>query len=144
MKPFNWAGVVAAIVVAEGLAFLWYGPLFGARWSALMGRDAAALNVMDAQNTDMAFGVMATALWVGGLAWLSQRLNASGYLGGARIGAGAWLLFAAPMQSFLFTYAGHDRALAPIDMGYTLAAFVVAGALVSGLSFAAQDSATPA
>jgi len=134
MKPFNWAGVIVAIVVAEALAFAWYGPLFGERWNILMGRHPMA-PVMSAENTDMAFGVMATGHWVVGLGWLTSRLNARGYFGGARLGLLVWLLFAVPMQTFLFTYAGHDRDLAPIDMGYTLVAFTIAGALAAGLSF---------
>jgi hypothetical protein len=49
-----------------------------------------------------------------------------------------------PMQSFAFTYAGHNDKLIPIDMGYTLAAFVLAGALVSGLSFGGSPGASTA
>jgi Protein of unknown function (DUF1761) len=144
MKPFNWAGVVAGIIVAEAIAFLWYGPLFGDRWTSLMGRDINGPGAMSAENTDMAFGVMATALWVGGLGWLTSRLGAVGYGGGAKIGLGAWLMFAVPMQSFLFTYAGQDSALAPIELGYTLVAFTIVGALVSGLAPKAGAEATTA
>jgi hypothetical protein len=142
MKPFNWAGVIAAIVVAEALGFLWYGPLFGERWAMLMGRPGE--EVISSGNTDMAFGVIATAIWVCGLAWLSSRIGSIGWGAGARLGGATWLFFAMPMQSFAFTYAGHNDKLIPIDMGYTLAAFVLAGALVSGLSFGGSPGASTA
>ena len=136
MRPFNWAGVVAAIIVAEALGFLWYGPLYGERWAMLMGRPGES--VISSGNTDMAFGVIATALWVCGLAWIAARSGVSGWWAGARMGGAAWLLFAMPLQSFAFTYAGRNDKLAPIELGYTLAAFVLSGALVAGLSLKAR------
>jgi hypothetical protein len=125
--------------MAEALGFLWYGPLFGERWALLMGRPGE--DVISSGNTDMAFGVIATALWVCGLAWLASRTPAGGWGAGARMGGLAWVFFAMPIQSFAFTYAGHSDKLIPIDMGYTLVAFLVSGALVSGLSLRSEDPA---
>jgi hypothetical protein len=141
MKPFNWAGVIAGIIVAEGIGFAWYGPLFGDRWATLMGRPGES--VINSGDTDMAFGVIATALTVCGLAWLSHRTAVTTWLGGARLGFLAWLFFAMPVQSFAFTYARHPDKLIPIDMGATLVTFIIVGALVAGLSFkSATDAPT--
>jgi hypothetical protein len=141
MKPFNWPGVIASILVANVLTFFWYGALFGERWNILMGRDPLA-PVISADNTEMAFAVMATSFWVGGIGWLCSRFAADSYWSGARIGGAAWLLFAAPLQSFTITFQGHDRGLAVIDMGYTLVAFTLVGALIGGLTLRGRDAAT--
>jgi hypothetical protein len=140
MKPYNWPGVMASIVIAQGLAFLWYGALFGERWGPLTGQDPAT--VMSAENKEMVFGVMATALWVGGVGWLSSRLGTQGFGGGARLGVGLWLLFAVPLQSFVYTYENRNHALIPIDLGYTLVAFAVVGALVAGLRLKSGETTT--
>jgi hypothetical protein len=48
------------------------------------------------------------------------------------------------VQSFAFTYARHPDKLIPIDMGATLVTFIVAGALVAGLSFKSSTDAPAA
>ena len=53
MGPVNWLAVIAAAIVAAGIALLWYGPLFGrakleerlARW-LLMAHDRMQSNAV--------------------------------------------------------------------------------------------------
>ena len=54
MSAINWLAVVAATLVGFGIGFVWYGPLFGKKWMALVG-----MTEEDAQNGNMGkiFGV---------------------------------------------------------------------------------------
>ena len=36
LKGVNWIAVAIAFVALEALGFVWYGPLFGAKWMAEM------------------------------------------------------------------------------------------------------------
>lgn len=38
----NWLAVVGAAIVAFAIGAVWYGPLFGKRWAALLGVEAGA------------------------------------------------------------------------------------------------------
>ena len=54
MSAINWLAVIAATLVGFAIGFVWYGPLFGKKWMALVG-----MTEEDAQNGNMPkiFGV---------------------------------------------------------------------------------------
>lgn len=49
MAAINWLAVIAASLVGFAIGFIWYGPLFGKQWMALVG-----MTEEDAQNENMA------------------------------------------------------------------------------------------
>jgi hypothetical protein len=55
MSAINWFAVIAAVLVAFPVGFLWYGPLFGKQWMLSVGLDEEKIQ----QHSNMAkiFGV---------------------------------------------------------------------------------------
>ena len=37
MVPINYLAVLVSAIAAMGLGYLWYGPIFGKQWVAMMG-----------------------------------------------------------------------------------------------------------
>ncbi len=38
LGDINWLAVLASVIAAQVIGFLWYGPLFGKKWMAALGR----------------------------------------------------------------------------------------------------------
>ena len=130
LKSVNWVGVIVATIVVWLLGWLWYGMVFEAKWMALTGMteaDAAASGM-----TPMVLGFLNTLLTVIGLGLIVPRLG-DGWMGGAKTGLLAGLLFACTTAAMGFIYTKQDTGLIPIDFGYLIVLYVVAGAIVGGL-----------
>lgn len=140
MKGINWAGVVAAAVVSMAIGFLWYGMVFEAQWVALMNltpEQTAATST----PLMMTLGFVNTAVMAVGLGWLVARTAASGWMGGAKVGLGAGVFFAATTGMLDYFYSGMNMGLMPINIGYLLVVYTVAGALVGGVKMPAKATA---
>ncbi len=126
LKGVNWIAVLVAVVLLEALGFLWYGPLFGARWVTALGKTP------DMSNTGllMSLGVVNTVIIVLGLSWLLRRLGA-GSLQAAIMGAlAAWFFFDFTTMAIDYLYVGHTAELVLINMGYQLVSYLAAGAVL--------------
>jgi hypothetical protein len=126
LKGVNWIAVIVAVVLLEVLGYLWYGPLFGARWTAAVGPNSNPPGMALAQS----LGVVNTVIIVIGLAWLLRRLGAASLtaaLGGA---LAAWFFFDFTTMAIDYLYVGHTSELVLINMGYQLVAYLVAGAVL--------------
>ncbi len=58
----NYMAVVASAVAAMVLGFLWYGPLFGKQWKALMGFNEVSMKSMPLSATQAMAAGTVTAL----------------------------------------------------------------------------------
>ncbi|WP_309644922.1 DUF1761 domain-containing protein [Phenylobacterium sp.] len=126
LKGVNWIAVLVAVVLLEGLGFLWYGPLFGERWAAALGKTPDTSNVA----LFMSLGVINTVIIVLGLSWLLRKLGA-GSLQAAVMGAlAAWFFFDFTTMAIDFLYVGHTAELVVINMGYQLVSYLIAGAVL--------------
>ena len=126
LKGVNWIAVLVAVVLLEALGYLWYGPLFGARWMALLGKEPDMSNVA----VTMSLGVVNTIIIVLGLSWLLRRLGASS-LNAALTGAfAAWFFFDFTTMAIDYLYIQLNAELVLINMGYQLVAYLVAGAVI--------------
>lgn len=123
----NHLAVVVCVVLLHVLGFLWFGPLFGEKWMAMVELDPES----------MQSGSADTGLWVANfvaivaplylLAWLFTRLDVTSGLRGAAI---AFLLtfcfhHLALMSGNMF--AGQPYGLAWIMGGYWLFSLTVSG-----------------
>lgn len=87
----NWLAVIGAAIVAFGIGALWYGPLFGKRWAALLRVPATggppiapllAANFVITLVSATALAVLVTpfandlvtAAFVGALVWVASGL----------------------------------------------------------------------
>jgi energy-converting hydrogenase Eha subunit A len=140
MKGVNWAGVIAAAIASIAIGFLWYGVVFEAQWLALM--NLTPEQTARAQSpTMMVAGMINTAVAAIGLGWLAARTGASGWMEGAKLGLVAGFFFAATTGMLDYCYVGLDPALIPINIGYLLVMYAVAGALVGGVKMPAKSAA---
>lgn len=125
LKGVNWIAVVVAVVLLQALGFLWYGPLFGERWMAALGREPDAANM----TVTMTLGVLNTLIVVGGLGWLIARLGATSLAAALGVALAAWFFFNFTTMAIDYLYIGLSAELVLINMGYQLLAYLLAGAV---------------
>ena len=126
LKGINWIAVLVAVVLLEALGFLWYGPLFGERWTAALGKEPDMSNFA----VNMSLGVVNTIIIVLGLSWLLRRLGATS-LQTAVLGAlTAWFFFNFTTMAIEYIYVGHSAEFVLINMGFQLVSYVLAGAVL--------------
>lgn len=140
LKGVNWIAVIVATVLLEVLGFLWYGPLFGEAWTAAMANPPVA-DAAGAMNMKMGLGVVNTLIVVLGLDWLIRRLGATGLSAAIMVSLAAWFCFSFTTQALEYLYMGMTLNFVIINMGYLLAAFVIAGATLSLVRFGAAKAA---
>lgn len=126
LKGVNWIAVVVAFVLLEALGFLWYGPLFGAKWMAEMGTP------QDPKSPQIALGLGAvlTIIIILGLSWLMRRLGAASLQAGVMTALAAWFFFNFTTMAIDYLYVGHTGAFVAINMGYQLVSYLIAGAVL--------------
>ena len=142
LKGVNWIAVIIAVVLVEGLGFLWYGPLFGKAWMAAYGHT---VDVSDPNRTNMlmGIGVVNTLVLVLGLSWLLRKAGGATLMGALTTAFWGWLFFSATTQALEYLYMGLSGRLVAINMGYLLVSFLIAGATLNLVKFgaAAQTAA---
>lgn len=124
----NWVAVVGAAIVAFAIGAIWYGPLFGKRWAALigtgMGGDGG--NVVLPLAVNFLMGVVgATALAVLVTPFASDALTA------AFVGALVWVASGLAVKLNDLAFARRPVALFYIDSIGHLIALVVMAVIVS-------------
>ncbi|HEX3699870.1 MAG TPA: DUF1761 domain-containing protein [Phenylobacterium sp.] len=133
LKGVNWIAVIIAVVLLEGLGFLWYGPLFGKAWMAALGHDVSSANA----NVLMAIGVVNTLVLVVGLSWLIRSTGAATLGAAVAASVAAWFFFSLTTQSLEYIYMGMSLRLLELNASFQLVAFVVAGATLNLVKFGA-------
>ena len=129
MGPVNWLAVLLAAVVAGGVAFAWYGPLFGRAKLEEVGPGNLAARRSPARTVAITAGaVLLIATMMGHMFARvgAKTLHAKPWLYFMMSG-GLALTFVSP--ALLVSYA-HMRAsgrLALIDCGYWIASFLAMG-----------------
>ena len=127
LKGVNWIAVIIAVVLIEGLGFLWYGPLFGSAWTAALGHAVDTSNANRA-NMLMGLGVVNSLIVVLGLSWLMRMAGAATLMAALTTAFWGWLFFAGTTQALEYLYMGMSGRLVAINMGYLVVAFLIAGA----------------
>ncbi len=80
----NWIAVVVGVIASNVLGFLWYGPLFGKRWMAMIGK---AEDEIEASPTMYLVTVLSSALTMIVLALAIDAFGAGDFVEGLIIGA---------------------------------------------------------
>ena len=145
MIPINYLAVFVSAVASMVLGGLWYGPLFGKKWIALMGWSEQQLNQMKAKGGMMeANGGMAKSysiMFVGSLvmAWVlahamvfaSTYLHAEGVSSGLMGGFFNWLGFIAPVTLGSVLWEGKSWKLWCLNNSYYLVSLMAMGVILS-------------
>jgi hypothetical protein len=136
MVPINYWAVLVAAIAQMVLGFLWYGPLFGKPWSAMM--NFTPEHMAEARAKGM--GKSLTVMIVGSLlmSWVlahaiifaSAYLLFYGSLAGVTVGFLTWLGFVAPITVGTVLWENKPWKLWFLNAGYYLVGFCLMGAIL--------------
>ena len=135
--PVNLLAVLVAALASMVLGFLWYGPLFGKPWMALMGFSKDSMDKDKAKGMTMNYVLMAVGSLV--MAYVLSHVTSfamaymqvSGYMAGLSSGFWTWLGFIAPVAMGAQLWEGKPWKLYPITAGYYLVSLMVMGAILA-------------
>jgi hypothetical protein len=134
MPHINYLACVVAAVVAFVIGGLWYSPLlFAKAWTAAHGLTPEQTVAMR-KSAPRAYGVSVVCFFVMAvvLSTLISSLGITTILAGAKLGALAWVGFAATIGLTANMYSRAPLALYLIDTAYQLVYMIVMGAIVAG------------
>jgi hypothetical protein len=140
LTQLNWLAVIAAIVAAMIIGFIWYlPPLFGRRWAGLVktyGRpygDDPNLDPMQPANPLAPMGVWLVGFLINAFVLaLAINLLGSSSIGGAiGVGIAAWAGFAAPLSSWPAAFARWPWGLWLINNGCYLVIQIVMAVILT-------------
>lgn len=139
MVPINYLAVLGAAVFALVLGGLWYGPVFGAKWKAMMGFTDESMRSMALSPLQAMAGGLVTALVMAyvlahGLVFGNAYLETSGVSGGLQGAFWYWLGFAMPITAGVFLWEGKPLKLWILNAGYYLVSLLGMGAILGYFS----------
>ena len=130
----NYWAILVAAVVSHVLGFLWFGPLFGKQWAALMGFDKKKMQ--EAKKKGM--GAKTWSLMIVGtlvtsyvLAHFVKYLNATDFAGGLQAGFWIWIGFFATVMLGMILWEGKPWKLYFITAAYWLVNLLVASSILA-------------
>lgn len=129
----NYIAIFVAAVASMTLGFLWYGPVFGKKWIALMGFTKEQMDSAKAKGMTASYGIafLGSLLTSYVLAHFVSYLNANDISGGLQIGFWIWLGFVATVALGSVLWEGRSWKLYGLNMGYQLANFLTIGAILA-------------
>ena len=140
MVPVNYLAVVVSAVLMMVLGGLWYGPLFGKQWIALVGFDAQKVADMQAKGMGamwksyafMALGALVMSFVLAhSIIFANAYLGTSGIAGGLQGGFWNWLGFMVPVSLGIVLWEGKSWKLWALNAGYYLVGLLIIGTLLS-------------
>jgi len=135
--PVNYLAVIVAAAAAMGIGALWYGPLFGKQWRAVMGISLGEMKSMPLspiQAMGLGFVVALIMAYV-----LNHVLVFSGtyygseidYTAGLMAAFWVWLGFVATTQIGVVLWDGKPWKLFFINTAYSLVSLGVMGVILA-------------
>lgn len=135
--PVNYVAVLVAAVVNMVLGFLWYGPLFGKQWMAMMGWSQADMEKAKAKGMGKSYTIMTIGSLVmayvlaHSLVFASTYTATVGVAAGFMVGFWTWLGFVAPVTVGTVLWDGKPWKLWFLNAGYYLVALVLMGIILA-------------
>lgn len=136
MLPINYWAVLVAAVANMVLGSLWYGPLFGKPWKAMMGFTQEKMAAAKAKGMTTSYVIMI----VGSLfmSWvmahgiiLANYLMVSGVAAGIKVGILNWIGFVAPVTVGAVIWEGKPWKLWYLNSGYYLVGLIMMGIILA-------------
>ena len=129
----NYVAVLAAAIASIVLGFLWYGPLFGKQWIALMNFDKKKMSEMKNKGmgkiyTIMIVGTLATSFV---LAHFVDYLDATNIAGALQAAFWIWLGFVATVILGSVLWEGKPWKLYFLNAAYWLVNLAVMAAILA-------------
>lgn len=126
----NYLAVLVAALISMVIGYLWYGPLFGRQWMALMGIKPGAVSGGEMGKTYV-FGFIAALVTAWVLAMFVDFTGARTATQGAVTGFWVWLGFVATVTSASVLYERRPASLYVLNNGYQLVSLAVTGGLLA-------------
>lgn len=134
MVDINYWAVLVAGIAANVVGFLWYGPLFGKKWSEEMGWGTVTPEVMKQKQKEATPGYIAnvvfallTAFVFAHILWAFESASISDALQGVFF---MWLGFMLPLHAGKKFWMGKSWTLVVIDAGYSLVSLIITGIIL--------------
>jgi hypothetical protein len=137
MVPVNYLAVLVAGILAMVIGFLWYGPLFGKTWAAMMGfnetsmADAKAKGMTKTYVINFIAALIMAYVLAHSLIFASAYTSTSGVSAGLMVGFWSWIGFIVPVTLGSVLWDGKPWKLWAINAGYYLVLLLVMGVLLA-------------
>lgn len=138
MAPvLNFAAIFVATFAAIALGFLWYGPLFGKPWMAMMGLSKDSMDKAKAKGMTKNYLIMTLGSFLMAFVLAHALEFASAYTQTYGVAAGLmaafwnWLGFIAPVQAGDQLWGGKPWKLFLITGGYYLVSMCMMGVILA-------------
>lgn len=139
MVTINYLAVLVSAIAGMVIGGVWYGPLFGKQWIAMMGwapEKVAEMQAKGAKAMYKSYGLMFVGILL--MSWILAHaiLFASTFLAwygagaGAAVGALNWLGFIAPVLVGTVAWEGRSWKLWTLNAGYYLVVLVSMGIIL--------------
>lgn len=129
--------VFIAAIVGMAIGFLWYGPLFGRSWMALIGISPAQMNATKAKGLTKSYlvnfiGVLVMSYVLAhALVFASAYENITGASAGLMVGFWSWFGFIAPVTMGSVLWEEKSWRLWCINNGYYFVSLVAMGCILA-------------
>ncbi len=131
VTELNYLAILVAGVSNMVLGFLWYGPIFGKPWMALIGKTEEDLNpnpIVYLVSFLLSL-LMAVVLSIF-IHHVDASIQAMSLVLGLLVALLAWVGFVGPATFQNNLYSGISKKLFAIDYGYVLIALLIQGAII--------------
>jgi hypothetical protein len=126
LAPVNWLGVVVGMVVSMILGMLWYGPLFGKTWLAMIGKRAEEI---ESDPVDYLKTAIAALVSMISLNLAVNAFGAGSLVEGAIQGALVFIGFGATATFVYTTFEGPPQKVWLLYSAYQVLVFIIMGAV---------------
>lgn len=133
MFNLNWIAVLVAVVVAQGLGFLWYGDvLFAKPWMKAIGKTAKQMQA-NSNPTVYIYSAVGALVMVIVLANVLAWAGANSLFAAVHTAILLWLGFVATGSAMNTAFEGRSWKLFWINAGYHLVNMVLAAVILTVL-----------
>ena len=136
--PVNYLAVLVAAVASMIIGSLWYGPLFGKPWMALMGMTPEKIAAAKGKSMAMNYGLMFVGSFVMSFVLAhslffvtSTYIHTTYLIVGMTVGFWSWLGFVAPVTLGSVLWENKSWNLWLLNNGYYIVTLVVMGVILA-------------
>lgn len=133
LESISLLGVIGATIASIVIGFIWYGPLFGKQWIAMMGWKPEEIDKQKQEGMGRSYALMTLGSIISAyiLGNFVQLAGAVTIWDGVTVGFFAWLGFAVPLLLSSVIWEGKTWKLYGLNVGYQLVAWCVMGAILA-------------
>ena len=120
----NYLAIIAAAASNMVIGFIWYGPLFGKTWLALVGKTEEEIRKSGNQAFSYGGAFISALVTAYVLTYIVQFAQADTLTEAVQVGFMVWLGFTVATKSMSVIFEGTRKKLYALNVGYDLVALV--------------------